>query len=434
MPLPQTLDELLGREPEPEPAAALVPSLRRRLITVGIVFGLLQAIVAVLISLRASRAESRRAARRPATYPSIVFEPVKLHEAEDVVQLYMRGDEVTRDMIAAIDAAEHEVLFETFIWVNDESGRMMRDALGRAAARGVRVYVLWDWFLSDHSITREWFPPGVEAYPFKEIKPGLDALRVSNLLRDHRKVVVIDNHVSFIGGYNVGDEYLSWRDTHLKIEGIDSRELANAFGDFWNAHVPPTAPRLPNVPGRSWNPHVLIHRNDPSLGVFPIRGMYLEGIDRASERIWLTNAYFVPDRAFRGALTDAARRGVDVRVLLPARSNHPLTDTLAHGMFEDLLHAGVRVFLYRDFMVHAKTALIDREWATVGTANLDRWSMLGNYEINAEIRGPRLVQQMADMYLLDLESADEITLQGWKKRPARMRASERIMRSLAPLM
>ncbi|MBC7459794.1 MAG: phosphatidylserine/phosphatidylglycerophosphate/cardiolipin synthase family protein [Thermoleophilia bacterium] len=427
MPLPQTVDETLEADGQSL-------DVRRRLITGFTVFVVLQVIVAVLISVRAKYAERRRAARRPATYSSMVFEPVKLHEAEDVVQLYMRGDELMRDMIAAIDAAQHEVLFETFIWVNDTSGRTMRDALGRAAARGVRVYVLWDWALSDHSITPEWFPPGVVAYPFKEIKANLDALRLSNLLRDHRKVVVIDNHTSFIGGYNVGDEFLAWRDTHLKLVGVDSRELANAFGDFWNTHVPPLAPRLPNVEGRSWNPHVLVHRNDPSQAIFPIRGMYLEAIDRASERIWLTNAYFVPDRAFRASLTDAARRGVDVRVLLPERSNHPLTDTLAHGMFEDLLHAGVRVFLYRDFMVHAKTALIDREWATVGTANLDRWSMLGNYEINVEVRGTRLVQQMADMYQLDLESAHEITVEGWMKRPARMRVSERILRSLAPLM
>jgi cardiolipin synthase len=418
--------------PPPTPDQPL--HVRRRIATGFTIFVVVQVIVAVLISVRARYAERRRAAHRPATYPSATFEPVLLQDAEDVVQLYMRGDELMRDMIAAIDAAEEEVLFETFIWIDDPSGRAMRDALARAFARGVRVYVLWDWALSDHAITPAFFPTGMHAYPFKKIKPGLGALRPSNILRDHRKVVVIDNHVSFIGGYNVGDEFLSWRDTHLRIEGVDSRELANAFGDFWNTHVPPMAPRLPNVEGRTWNPHVLVHRNDPSQGIFPIRGMYLEAIDRASERIWITNAYFVPDRAFRAALTDAARRGVDVRVLLPQRSNHPLTDTLAHGMFEDLLHAGVRVFLYRDFMVHAKTAIIDSEWATVGTANLDRWSMLGNYEINAEIRGPRLVMQMAQMYELDLESCDEITLDGWRRRPARMRASERILRSLAPLM
>jgi cardiolipin synthase len=417
--------------PDPEEQALVV---RRRLLRGLLVFMLVQAVVAVLISVKSKYTERRRASQRPATYPSIEFEPVELKDADDVVQLYMRGDQLMRDMITAIDGAEREVLFETFIWVNDTSGGLMRDALDRAAARGVRVFVLWDWALSDHSITSEFFSDAVNAYPFKEIKPRPSALRPSNLLRDHRKVVVIDNYIAFIGGYNVGDEYLAWRDTHLKLVGSDVLELANAFGDFWNTHVPSSAPRLPNVEGRNWNPHVLIHRNDPSQGIFPIRGMYLEAIDRASERIWMTNAYFVPDRAFRGALTDAARRGVDVRVLLPQHSNHPLTDTLAHGMFEDLLHAGVRVFLYRDFMVHAKTALIDHAWATVGTANLDRWSMLGNYEINAEIRGPILVQQMAEMYELDLQSANEITLQGWKRRPARMRVSERILRSLAPLM
>ena len=206
------------------------------------------------------------------------------------------------------------------------------------------------------------------------------------LLRDHRKIVVVDEDVAFVGGYNFGDEYLGWRDTHLRVERSVAREVANAFCDFWNQHVPSNATRLDNVAGRDWDPHVLVHRNDPSLGIFPIRGMYLEAIDRAVERVWLTNAYFVPDVAFRTSLKQSARRGVDVRVLLPARSNHPLTDVLAHGIFEDLLRAGVRVFLYRDFMVHAKTAVIDDGWTTIGTANLDRWSMLGNYEINLELR------------------------------------------------
>src|SRR5690606_12518292 len=126
--------------------------------------------------------------------------------------------------------------------------------------------------------------------------------------------------------------------------------------------------------------------------IFPIRGMYLEAIDRAEQRIWITNSYFVPDRAFRETLCLAAMRGVDVRVLLPARSNHALTDLLAHGMFEELLLHGVRIFLYEPSMLHAKTALIDSTWCTVGTANLDRWSMLGNHEVNVEIRSEAVTE------------------------------------------
>jgi cardiolipin synthase len=407
--------------------------LRRRLIKLGAWFALVQAIVAAIVLIRGRAAQRRRDADQPATYPSRPFDAVLLEQSDDEVRLYMRGDELLEDLVAAIDDAQREILFETFIWVDDTSGRAVRDALARAVERGVRVFVLWDWLLSDHSIDHSFFPEGAEVHAFKRVR-GAGVLRPSNVLRDHRKMVVIDQRIAFVGGYNVGDEYLQWRDTHLRLEGLAAREVANAFGDFWNQHTPALATHLPNVTDRPWDPHVLVHRNDPTMAVFPIRGMYLEAIDRAEERVWLTNAYFVPDRAFRGALTEAARRGVDVRVLLPARSNHPLTDQLAHGMFDELLSAGVRVFLYRDFMLHAKTAVIDSTWVTVGTANLDRWSMIGNHEVNLDIRSPRLAGQLAEMFEVDLDNCDEVHLDGWRRRPLLWRTSERVLRSLAPLM
>ena len=409
-------------------------ALRRRAIRIGVLFVLLQAIVAAIVVIRHRFDERKRESDRPATYPSRSWEPVLMEQSDDEIRLYMRGDDLLRDMLDAIDAAEREVLLETYIWVNDAAGRAVRDALGRAAARGVQCYVLWDWLQSDRSIDEAFFPAGIEVHAFKRVKPGPGALRPSNLMRDHRKALVVDNRVAFVGGYNLGTMFLQWRDTHLRLEGRAAREVANAFGDFWNAHAPTFATRLPDVPDRPWDPHVIVHRNDPTLAIFPIRGMYLEAIDRAQSRVWITNAYFIPDRSFRQSLADAARRGVDVRVLLPARSNHPLTDQLAHGMFEELLTAGARVFLYRDFMIHAKTAVIDDEWATIGTANLDRWSMLGNHEMNLEIRSPRVADQVAAMFELDLTNCDEVQLDGWRRRPLHWRASERVLRSLAPLM
>ncbi|MCW2927225.1 MAG: phospholipase D/Transphosphatidylase [Thermoleophilia bacterium] len=417
-----------------QPAPLLLPRPPRPVLRALAWFTAIQIVVAALVLLRGRVAVRRREAERPDTYPARAFEPVLLEASDDEVRLYMRGADLISDLITAIDAAEREVLLETFIWADDVAGRAVRDAVARAAGRGVKVHVLWDWLLSDRSIGEEFFPPEVEVHAFKRVENGIGLLRPSNLLRDHRKLVVVDERVAFLGGYNIGASYLAWRDTHLRLEGVAAREAANAFGDFWNQHTPVFATHLANVADRPWDPHVLVHRNDPTMAVFPIRGMYLEAIDRAQERVWLTNAYFVPDRAFRGALTDAARRGVDVRVLLPARSNHPLTDTLAHGMFEELLESGARVFLYRDFMLHAKTALVDDMWCTVGTANLDRWSMFGNHELNLEVRSPKLNAQLADMFELDLTNADEVQLAGWRRRPLHWRASERVLRSLAPLM
>lgn len=416
------------------PDAPTRRSIKQRLAIALSIFVTIQAILAVIISMRAKRAERARVASRPATYPSREFEPIVLQQRGDGAQLYMRGDRLLEDIVAAIDGAAKRVLFETFIWVNDATGIAVRDALARAADRGVKVFVLWDWVLSDRSIDDAFFPPNVEAHAFKPLGLNPGSLRLRNAIRDHRKVIVVDDHDAFVGGYNIGDEYLGWRDTHLRITGSAALEVANAFVDFWNQHVPSMATRLPNVEGRIWDKSVIVHRNDPSLAIFPIRGMYVEAIDRASERIWMTNAYFVPDRYFRAGLCAAARRGVDVRIMLPARSNHPLTDVLAHGMFTELLGAGVRIFLYRNFMVHAKTAVIDHSWTTIGTANLDRWSMLGNYEINLEVRDRELATQVREMFELDLEYCDELHLEGWHRRPVSWKMSERILSSLSPLM
>jgi cardiolipin synthase len=408
--------------------------VRRRLAVLLSLFVAIQGIIAVIVSVRGKRARRARIVSRPLRHASRDFEPIRLEHDDQHAKLYMHGDALFEDIVASIDSAADRVLVETFIWENDETGRTVRDALVRAAGRGVRVYVLWDWLLSDGALVDGFFPPEIEVYPFKPLTPRISSLRLRNVIRDHRKVIVVDDRQGFIGGFNIGDQYRAWRDTHLRLTGTTALELANAFVDFWNQHVPSTATRLPNVEGRQWDPHVLVQRNDPSLAIFPIRGMYVEAMDRASSRIWITNAYFGPDRYFRTALCQAARRGVDVRLLLPARSNHPLTDVLAHGMFSELLGAGVRVFLYRDFMVHAKTALIDDEWVTIGTANLDRWSMLGNYEINVEVQSEALASQVADMFEFDLDSCDELHLDGWHRRPTSWKVSEWFLGSLAPFM
>jgi len=396
-------------------------------------FVLVQAVVAAIVSRRAKAAIRRREAIRPDEYPWRTFEPVQIEDTEDTARLYTRGKDLLDDVIAAIDAASDHVFIETFIWIDDRSGRALRDALGRAVERGVACHVLYDWLLSSRSLTEGFFPPGVAAFAFRPIT-GRDALRPSNILRDHRKIVTIDAEVGFVGGYNFGDEFLGWRDTTLRVEGPSVHELENAFIDFWNQQRPVMSAPLEPSEQRDWAPQVSVHRNDPSLAIFPIRGLYLEAIDRASERIWITNAYCVPDRAFRHALTTAARRGVDVRIMVPGRSNHPLTDALAHGMFDELMAAGIRVFLYKDFMIHAKTATVDGVWSTIGTANLDRWSMLGNYEVNLEVRSPSMALQMQEMFELDMENTIELELDAWRRRPLHMRAAEQTLRSLSPLM
>jgi cardiolipin synthase len=252
--------------------------------------------------------------------------------------------------------------------------------------------------------------------------------------RDHRKLLIVDERVAFIGGFNIGKLYATeWRDTHLRLRGPAASELAFAFVNFWNANCGQD-PELDVPSERPWPQSITVHRNEPERLLFPIRGMFLDAIDRAQRNIYLTNAYFIPDRAVLQALIAAAQRGVDVRVLLPWQSNHVTADWLARGFFTACLKGGVRLFAYQKAMIHAKTATIDGLWSTIGTANFDRLSLAGNYEVNVEIRDRAIAKEMERIYMVDLSNARELTLAEWERRPWYSRLSEFILSPLWPLL
>jgi cardiolipin synthase len=150
--------------------------------------------------------------------------------------------------------------------------------------------------------------------------------------------------------------------------------------------------------------------------------------------VYLTNAYFVPDRALKAHLIDAAKRGVDVQVLVPEQSNHVTADWLARRHFHKLLEAGVRIFRYKHIMIHSKTATVDGLWSTIGSANIDRYSMLGNYELNIEVYSKRLAAQMERMFEVDKTNAEELTLEEWENRPLPAKIVEQALASLSPLV
>jgi cardiolipin synthase len=168
--------------------------------------------------------------------------------------------------------------------------------------------------------------------------------------------------------------------------------------------------------------------------MFPIRSMYLEAIARASHNVWLTTAYFLPDPDFAEALTDAARRGVDVRLLIPHKSNHVVSDWISRGYFTQLLDAGVKVLRYRDAMVHAKTATIDGTWSTIGTANIDRLSLTGNYEIAVEVIDPGLAASLEQIFRVDESNSLELTKAEWEARDIYRRFTEFVLNPLRPLL
>ena len=380
----------------------------------------------------------RRGKRRAVSFPTEPPETVPVGQGE--VTTYTFGTDLYDDMLAAIDGAQRQILFETYIWKGDEVGQRFKTALEQAAARGVEVYCIYDGFANlvvPPSFKR--FPPGMKVLRYPVYAAGWRPFDLRRYGRDHRKILVVDESVGFVGGYNVGSAFATeWRDTHVRVTGPGVWDLKRAFADFWNLNrrrLFGTSERpLLLETASTWEPTIRFHRNVPRLWMFPIRAMYLEAITRASRNIWITTAYFLPDPDFAAALTAAARRGVDVRLLIPAKSNHVVSDWISRGYFSQLLDAGVTVLRYRGAMVHAKTATIDGTWSTVGTANIDRLSLTGNYEINVEIIDPALAESLERIFRVDESNSLELTQSEWEARDIYRRFTEYLLNPLRPLL
>jgi cardiolipin synthase len=364
----------------------------------------------------------------------------EIGEADSCVTTYTYGAALFDDMLAAIESAQKRVLLESYIVKNDATGRAFKQALIDAAARGVEVRVVYDGF-ANLVVRRSFFdfPDGIGVYRYPVWNAGINVLSPRRQGRDHRKILVVDDTAAFVGGYNIGATYATeWRDTHVKVTGAAVWDLENAFIDFWNANatVGTKRPQGPLAPcsTATWRPQVRAHRNVPRQLIYPIRAMYLEAIDRAHTSIDITAAYFIPDRDILAALLEAANRGVTVRILVPKVSNHVVTDWLSRGFYGRLLRGGVQIHRYAGHMVHAKTATIDGEWSTVGTANIDRLSLLGNYEINLELLDAGFAQGMREIFADDLEGAERLTVEEWDRRPWLARAYEVVLRPLGPLL
>ncbi len=369
--------------------------------------------------------------RRPLRgFPSL--KPLDATTRDSHVTIYTYGEDIYADMLAAIEGAKDFIYFESFIWKSDVVGERFKVALTAAAQRGVRVYVVYDRF-ANLVVNPRFYHFDKRIHAFAHPLIGTASIGIRRNGRNHRKLLVVDGEVGFLGGYNIGSLYARWwRDTHARVTGIVVADLVNAFVDYWNLYHDGDE-RLASPKERAWDSSVAIYRNLPKVAVYPIRNMYLDAIDRAAERVWLTHAYLLPDEDFVAALTDAVSRGVDVRIIVPTESNHVIADWLSRGYYDRLLSRGVRLYLYQDAMVHAKTALVDNMWATIGTANIDRLSMLGNLEINAEFKDLQVNSNLAAIFERDLEQSEELAFSEWTRRSAVAKATERLLAPLRPL-
>ncbi|WP_338087729.1 phospholipase D-like domain-containing protein [Nocardioides lijunqiniae] len=395
----------------------------------------IQLAVAAIMSLVDSY---RRRGKKPKPFP--VTPPSTVEVGDGTVTTYTFGKDLYADMLAAIEGAQRQILFETYIWKGDETGERFKAALAAAADRGVEVYCIYDGFANlVVSPVFKHFPDNLKVLRYPVYAAGWRFFDLARYGRDHRKILVVDETVGFVGGYNIGSAYeTEWRDTHMRITGPAVWDLKRAFADFWNLNrrrrLRASERPLLLETASTWEPRIRVQRNVPRLWMFPIRSMYIEAINRASRNVWLTTAYFTPDQDFVDAMRHAAQRGVDVRLLLPLKSNHIVADWISRGYFTQLLDAGVRVFRYKDAMVHAKTATVDGTWVTVGTANIDRLSLTGNYEINVEVIDESLAKQLEDVFATDETNCLELTSLEWEARDLHRKFTEYFLAPLRPLL
>ncbi|HEU4662545.1 MAG TPA: phospholipase D-like domain-containing protein [Dokdonella sp.] len=351
--------------------------------------------------------------------------------AGNAVELLIDAQAAYDAWLAAIRAATGTILFENYIFRDDALGRAFIEALAERAAAGVRVCVVRDWLgCLGQSRSRFWAPLLAAGGQVRAYNPPRLASPFGWLSRDHRKLLVVDHAVGFVGGICVSGTWLgdpargidAWRDTAVAVRGPAVIELAHAFADVWNQlGAPlPTDTASPALPCGQVDLRVVATVPN-TAGLYRLDQL-IAGMARRN--LWLTDAYFVGVAPYVQALIAAARDGVDVRLLVPGSSDIPAVGSLSRAGYRPLLEAGIRVFEWNGSMLHAKTAVADGRWARVGSSNLNLASWIGNCEIDLAIEDDAFARCMEAQYEQDLARSTEIVL----KMPRRHRVPKEARR------
>jgi cardiolipin synthase A/B len=356
-------------------------------------------------------------------------------------------------MLQAIARAKHHVHFEMYIFEGDEVGRQFADALLERRRAGVNVRLIYD-AVGSNNTPKEFFKEladgGVEVLEFSPVDAAALLTKGTGIQnRNHRKLVLVDGKIAFIGGINISGVYggmsgpsgsgrssragsrtesrvdpeladeRPWRDLQAQIEGPVVSDFQKAFVEHWEKgkKVKLEGPQyFPALPPQG--PHVVraIADSPSENGVSLLYVALISAIDNADTEVRIINAYFVPHPHLREALQRAARRGVDVRLILPGRSDVPLVYYAGRSYYHELLEAGVKIYERKSRVLHAKSATVDKVWSTVGSTNLDWRSLLYNEELNAVILGADFARQANAVFDKDLANSQEMTLEAWKGR------------------
>ena len=356
--------------------------------------------------------------------------------------LLVDGEATFAATFAGIDRAHSYVLVQTFILRADGIGEELAGHLLRAAERGVRVLLLYDE-IGSHALPRSFVDRlragGVSVRSFHSTRGKQNRFQLN--FRNHRKVVVVDGESAFVGGHNVGDEYLGrdpeigpWRDTHVELRGPVVLGVQLGFLEDWHW----ATGRIPELswgskPCEDGHMHALAIASGPADEFETAALMFLHLIASAHERLWITSPYFVPDDAVVQALILASMRGVDVRILLPSKPDHLLVYLSSFSYLEELESSGVCVYRYSPGFLHQKVALVDDEIACVGTANLDNRSFRLNFELSVLVHDASFAADVREMLERDFAASKKLDLSQLEERPLWFRSAVKLARLAAPI-
>jgi cardiolipin synthase len=366
------------------------------------------------------------------------------------VKLLINGEEKFPDVLECLSQAKNHIHIEYYIFEDDNIGTQIIDLLIEKVAQGVIVRFIYDDFGS-RSIRKKQVKRlqegGVKVFPFYKIKLIALANRIN--YRNHRKIIVIDGHTSFVGGINVSDRYINtepnknkvfWRDTHLKIEGPATWYLQYLFLCDWNFCAEEQI-AIDNLlfPIKEYfvsnhDKHVQITASGPDSDVPTIKFALLQAINLAEKEILITTPYFIPSNSIMDALLISAKSGVKVKLIVPNNSDSKLVNAAACSYYLELLKSGVEIYRYTKGFVHAKTMVIDNEIAIVGTANMDVRSFDLNFEVSAIVYDEEIADQLKATFYNDLEDTSQIDLKQWQKRPTFHKFLDKLARLFSPIL
>lgn len=361
------------------------------------------------------------------------------------IEVFSDGGEKFESLLSDIEQAENHIHVQYYIFRKDNLGKRIVEKLIEKAREGVKVRVLYDE-MGSRRTRKKFFRDLIEAGGEVEVFFPSRIPYVNPRLnyRNHRKLVIIDGRIGYVGGFNVGDEYLGlnkkfgyWRDTHLRMEGSATHAMQTRFLLDWNhparnkvGYEERYFPVLPTV----GHAGVQIVSCGPDSEWEQIKNGYIKLISSAKRTVYIQTPYFIPDASLLDALRIAALSGVDVRLMIPNKPDHMFVYWATYSYVGELLKAGARIYIYQNGFIHAKTIMVDGEQASVGTANIDVRSFKLNFEVNAFIYNEDITKQLEDTFVEDMKKSDELTVEDYQNRSKRIRFKESISRLLSPIL